>query len=81
MSLLKKALIAFGVAMLWVTSTNYFAYQFTQVAGHLLEWPQPISLKEIEVQTGAKERPLSLGSHQVQAIVILGSGRPISSLY
>lgn len=54
---------------------QFFAYQFTQVAGHLLEWPQPLSLKEIEVQIGAKDRPLSLGSHQVQAIVILGGGR------
>jgi hypothetical protein len=32
--LIKKALIVFGVAMLWVTNTNYFAHQFTQVAGH-----------------------------------------------
>jgi uncharacterized SAM-binding protein YcdF (DUF218 family) len=73
--LIKKALIVFGIAMLWVMSTNFFAYQFTQAAGHLLEWPQPLSLKKIEVQTGAKERPLSLDRHQAHAIVILGGGR------
>lgn len=32
--------------MIWVVSTNYFAYQFTQLAGHLLEWPQALILDE-----------------------------------
>jgi uncharacterized SAM-binding protein YcdF (DUF218 family) len=73
--LIKKALIFFGLAMLWVANTNYFANQFTQVAGYLLEWPQPLSLKEIQSQRVAKEKLQPSESHQAQAIVILGGGR------
>jgi uncharacterized SAM-binding protein YcdF (DUF218 family) len=73
--LVKKALIVFGVAMIWVTSTNYFAHQFTQVAGYLLEWPQPLSLKEIQSQRVVKEKLQPSESHQALAIVILGGGR------
>ena len=35
--LIKKLLIIFGLAMIWITSTNYFANQFTQMAGYFLE--------------------------------------------
>jgi uncharacterized SAM-binding protein YcdF (DUF218 family) len=73
--LIKKALIIFGLAMLWVTNTNYFAHQFTQVAGHLLEWPQPLSFQEIESQRVAKQKLQPPEGPQAQAIVILGSGR------
>jgi hypothetical protein len=44
--LIKKTLIMFGLAMIWLTSTNYFANQFTQMAGYLLEWPEPLTLEE-----------------------------------
>jgi uncharacterized SAM-binding protein YcdF (DUF218 family) len=44
--LIKKTLIMFGLAMIWLTSTNYFANQFTQMAGYLLEWPKPLMLEE-----------------------------------
>jgi uncharacterized SAM-binding protein YcdF (DUF218 family) len=44
--LIKKTLIVFGIAMIWLTSTNFFANHFTQIAGHLLEWPQPLMLEE-----------------------------------
>jgi hypothetical protein len=37
--LLQKFLIFFGALMIWLTSTNYFANQFTQMAGYFLEWP------------------------------------------
>ncbi len=45
--LLQKSLIVVGVLMIWLTSTNYFANQFTQVAGYLLEWPKPLKLEEV----------------------------------
>ncbi len=45
--LLQKALIVFSVVMIWFTSTNYFANQFTQVAGYFLEWPEPLKLEEV----------------------------------
>jgi uncharacterized SAM-binding protein YcdF (DUF218 family) len=44
--LIKNTLIIFGLAMIWVTSTNYFANQFTQFAGHILVWPQALILDE-----------------------------------
>jgi uncharacterized SAM-binding protein YcdF (DUF218 family) len=44
--LIKKTLIVFGLAMIWVTCTNYFAYQFTQFADHILVWPQTLILDE-----------------------------------
>jgi hypothetical protein len=44
--LLQKALIVFSVLMIWLTSTNYFANQFTQMAGYFLEWPQPLKLEK-----------------------------------
>ncbi len=44
--LLQKTLIVFSVVMIWFTSTNYFANQFTQVAGYFLEWPEPLKLEE-----------------------------------
>ena len=47
--LIKKSLIVFGLTMIWLTSTNYFANQFTQMAGHFLEWPQPLTLKEGQI--------------------------------
>ncbi len=45
--LLQKTLIVFSVVMIWFTSTNYFANQFTQVAGYFLEWPEPLKLEEV----------------------------------
>jgi uncharacterized SAM-binding protein YcdF (DUF218 family) len=47
--LIKKSLIVFGLTMIWLTSTNYFANQFTHMAGHFLEWPQPLTLKEGQI--------------------------------
>lgn len=45
--LLQKTLIVFSVVVIWFTSTNYFANQFTQVAGYFLEWPEPLKLEEV----------------------------------
>lgn len=45
--LLQKTLIVFSVVMIWFTSTNYFANQFTQVAGYFLEWPEPLKLEGV----------------------------------
>jgi DUF218 domain len=44
--LIKKSLVVFGLVMIWLTSTNFFANQFTQMAGHFLEWPQPLKLEK-----------------------------------
>lgn len=41
--LIKKALITVGLMMIWVTSTNYFAVQFTNVVGYWMEWPAHVS--------------------------------------
>jgi uncharacterized SAM-binding protein YcdF (DUF218 family) len=43
--LIKKALITVGLVMIWVTSTNYFAVQFTNIAGYWINWPVPISFE------------------------------------
>ena len=48
--LIKKSLIVFGLTMIWLTSTNYFANQFTHMAGHFLEWPQPLTIKEGQIK-------------------------------
>jgi hypothetical protein len=45
--LIKKALITIGLLMIWVTSTNYFAIQFTNLAGQWLDWPVPLTEENI----------------------------------
>lgn len=40
---IKKALIMVGLVMMWVTSTNYFAVQFTNLLGHWMNWSTHIS--------------------------------------
>ena len=42
--LIKKALIMVGLLLIWVTSTNYLAVQFTKLAGHWMNWPTHIYL-------------------------------------
>jgi uncharacterized SAM-binding protein YcdF (DUF218 family) len=46
--LIKKALIVFGVAILWMTSTNYFAIQLTNLMGNYVVWPEPLNISELE---------------------------------
>jgi uncharacterized SAM-binding protein YcdF (DUF218 family) len=70
--LIKKVLITFGLLMIWVTSTNYFAVQFTNLAGHWLTWPAPLT--EESMLSDLKKSGAQL-NHQPQAIIILGSGR------
>jgi uncharacterized SAM-binding protein YcdF (DUF218 family) len=70
--LIKKALITVGLLMIWVTSTNYFAIQFTNLAGHWLDWPAPLTKKNILSQLNKMETILN---YQPQAIIILGGGR------
>lgn len=43
--LIKKTLIIVGLVMIWVTSTNYFAVQFINIAGYLMSWLPAISFK------------------------------------
>lgn len=43
---IKKIFIFLGLAMIWVSCTNYFAYQLTHMIGYFLEWPQPLMLEE-----------------------------------
>ncbi len=46
--LIKKALIIFGLVMLWVTSTNYFAIQLTNLVGDYVFWPEPLNISGLE---------------------------------
>jgi uncharacterized SAM-binding protein YcdF (DUF218 family) len=69
---IKKALITFGLLMIWVTSTNYFAVQFTNLAGHWLTWPAPLT--EDSMLSDLKKSGAQL-NHQPQAIIVLGGGR------
>jgi uncharacterized SAM-binding protein YcdF (DUF218 family) len=84
--LIKKTLIIFGLAMIWLTSTNYFANQFTQIAGYLLEWPEPLILEEMhskDLNTNQAKTSASTDVYQLKsnyAIVILGSGRQKGAL-
>jgi uncharacterized SAM-binding protein YcdF (DUF218 family) len=45
--------------MIWLTSTSYFAHQFTHMAGYLLEWPQPLNLKD--------QKSKALNTNQIKA--------------
>ena len=68
--LIKKALIIVGLVMIWITSTNYFAVQFTNLAGHWMNWPTYISSMSInstDMSKGDFENP--------GVIVILGGER------
>jgi len=65
---LQRVIIVLSVLMIWVTSTSYFALQLTQLANHLLGWPQPLVLENLTQEAHHnKQGP--------QAIVILGGGR------
>jgi uncharacterized SAM-binding protein YcdF (DUF218 family) len=70
--LIKKALITVGLLMIWVTSTNYFAVQFTNLAGHWLTWPVPLTEENILLEF--KKSAVTL-NHHPQAIIVLGGGR------
>lgn len=70
--LIKKALIMVGLVTIWITSTNYFAVQFTSLAGHLLTWPVPLTEENILSNLKQSEAKLN---YQPQAIIILGGGR------
>jgi uncharacterized SAM-binding protein YcdF (DUF218 family) len=68
--LIKKALIALGLLMIWITSTNYFAVQFTNLAGHWMNWPTHISFIASSSNDMSK-----VNSANPEVIVILGGGR------
>jgi uncharacterized SAM-binding protein YcdF (DUF218 family) len=68
--LIKKALITVGLLMIWVTSTNYFAVQFTNLAGHWMNWPAHIG----SIASNSNDL-LKGGSENPEVIVILGGGR------
>jgi hypothetical protein len=57
--LLQKALIVFGVLMIWLTSTNYLALQLTNALGTIITWSAPLDLNVLEnkhnVNQGAKQ--------------------------
>ena len=75
--LIKKALITVGLVVIWVTSTNYFAVQFTNLAGYLLTWPAPLAEENIFLDL--KKAAVKL-NHQPQAIIVLGGGRRKAAL-
>jgi uncharacterized SAM-binding protein YcdF (DUF218 family) len=65
---MQRFIIVMSALMIWVTSTNYFAIHLTQLANHLLHWPQPLELESLTSDDQyQKQKP--------QAIVILGGGR------
>jgi uncharacterized SAM-binding protein YcdF (DUF218 family) len=68
----KKALIGIGLLMIWGTSTNYFAVKFTNLSGHWLTWPAPLT-EEILLSDLRKSKAKL--NHQPQAIIVLGGGR------
>ena len=68
--LIKRALITVGLLMIWVTSTNYFAVQFTNLAGHWMNWPTYISSTVSSFNDMSKVK-----SANPEVIVILGGGR------
>ena len=70
--LIKKVLITAGLVMIWITSTNYFAVQFTNLAGHWLSWPAPLTEENILSELKKSEVKLN---HQPKAIFVLGGGR------
>jgi uncharacterized SAM-binding protein YcdF (DUF218 family) len=68
--LLQKALILFGVLMIWLTSSNYFAVHFTNLARHWMSWPihvSPIANISNDISKGNFATP--------EVIVIPGGGR------
>jgi hypothetical protein len=79
--LLQKALIVFGVVMIWLSSTNYLAVQLTNSLGSIITWSAPLDLKVLEnkhnVNQSAKQNSVTNSSkpEAEQAIVILGGGR------
>jgi hypothetical protein len=48
--LLQKVLIVGSVLMIWLTSTNYFAFQLTHALGSITEWSAPLDIKALETK-------------------------------
>ena len=83
----KTVTIILASLMIWVCSTNYFANVFTNLSGHLLEWPTPFEMNSVALvkdeaqrklhQTEQFANPHAINSSEYQhaAIVILGGGR------
>ncbi len=78
---LHKALIIFGVVMIWLSSTNYLAVQLTNALGSIITWSSPLDLKVLENkhnvnQSIKQSRPTNSSKPGAeQAIVILGGER------
>ncbi len=87
--LLQKALIVFGISIIWLTSTNYFAVQLTHALGSIITWHVPLNLADLEDKynvnqstnqsikqsTRQNDEINSSSPESEQAIVILGAGR------
>lgn len=69
---LKKIIIGFSLAMIWITSTTAFSQWFYQASDLWMHWPAPIDLtklQEDQKMTQSKNLPQA-----PKAIVILGGG-------
>jgi uncharacterized SAM-binding protein YcdF (DUF218 family) len=69
---LKKIIIGFSLAMIWITSTTAFSQWFYQASDLWMHWPAPIDLiklQEDQKMTQSKNLP-----QPPKAIVILGGG-------
>ncbi len=74
-SWLRNTLIVACVMSIWFTSTNYFAIQVTKIAGYVLEWPQPLSIKNLSASTQHATPNNKSAKNPSSAIIVLGSGR------
>lgn len=59
-----KAIIFFGIVMMWLTSTTFFATSLYQALNPIMKWPEPVEVFR-----------LADSSKIPQAIVVLGAGR------
>jgi uncharacterized SAM-binding protein YcdF (DUF218 family) len=70
--MLKKVIIGFSLAMIWITSTTAFSQWFYQASDLWMHWPAPFDLtklQEDQKMTQSKNLPQA-----PKAIVILGGG-------
>lgn len=80
--LIKKNFFVLGLALIWFSSTTFFAHQLTQLVGYFLDWPEPFILKKVNqlnVKVQAKING-NIQSKNTHVIVVLGSGRQMGAL-
>ena len=80
--IIKKVIITFSVAMIWIAATPFFAQSLSSMADEVLNWPNPLVISEINQQIAQAQEahnadePITTNAtpSAPAAIIVLGGG-------